>query len=161
VEYLAVDTKKTVPHIKHSNSTDRKHHFCQRDHGSISHFFSSRLISKICTQNHEKSNKAHKNTGGQAIDLKFGTMLEFMVGLTNPNRFEGKFFEINRHVDGQNLDFFLKILSVCSTITIFQRLYWRRTALNSFKGCGLAIADYGLLNLKIFWVQLTILVTLF
>ncbi len=37
--------------IKHSEWTQNKDHFCQRDHGSIYHPFSSRLISKICSQN--------------------------------------------------------------------------------------------------------------
>jgi hypothetical protein len=38
--------KKVGPHIKNSESTCHEYHFCQRDHGSISHLFSSRLISK-------------------------------------------------------------------------------------------------------------------
>jgi hypothetical protein len=39
--------EKPGPHIKHSESTCHEYHFCQRDHGSISHLLSSRLISKI------------------------------------------------------------------------------------------------------------------
>ncbi len=39
--------KKVGPHIKHSENTCHEYHFCQRDHESISHLFSSKLISKI------------------------------------------------------------------------------------------------------------------
>ncbi len=43
--------KKVEPHSKHSESTGHQHNFCQGDHVSTSHLCSSRLISKIYSQN--------------------------------------------------------------------------------------------------------------
>jgi hypothetical protein len=52
--------KKVRSHIDHSKSTNHKRHFCQRDHGSISHLFSSRLVSKFYSRSQKKLKFYHK-----------------------------------------------------------------------------------------------------
>ncbi len=59
-----------------SESTDHKHHFCQRDHRSISHLFSSRLISKFYSRSQKKLKFYNKNLNSWPIDPKFCMMVE-------------------------------------------------------------------------------------
>ncbi len=63
--------KKVRSDIDHSKSTNHKHHFCQRDHGSISHLFSSRLVSKF----YSKLKFYHKTLNSSPIDPKLCTMV--------------------------------------------------------------------------------------
>ncbi len=67
--------KKVRSDIDHSKSTNHKHHFCQRDHGSISYFFSSRLVSKLYSRSQKKFKFYHKTLNSWPINPKFCMMV--------------------------------------------------------------------------------------
>ncbi len=68
--------KIDIPLIKHSETTIHQHHFCQRDHGSISYQFSSRLIPIFFFRSRKKIKIVYKTLNSRPILLKIGMMIE-------------------------------------------------------------------------------------
>ncbi len=100
-----------------SEITDHKHHFCQKDHGSISHLFSSRLVSKIYSRSQKKLKFYRKTLNSWPIDLKFCMMV-----VSGQENFLMSWVWKNLCTMGQNL-IFLKILNFwfprnCSTFNL-------------------------------------------